>query len=167
MIAVGASWSRYWGGCSRIAADALAAEFGGPGSASLEARRSRARLHFVAALAEWTNMHDLHKPYSMGPPGKDQRCAHIDDEHSTNERASCNKLVPRKLIHPGGEEVAEDPRRRDLYRLWLARNCNVLNIFVPVVSLALLSNMDFQATLSKEAVVEYMTKYMTKSGQGA
>ena len=48
------------GGCSRIAVDALAAEFGGPGSASLEARRSRARLHFVAALAEWTNMHDLH-----------------------------------------------------------------------------------------------------------
>ena len=103
----------------------------------------------------------------MGPPGKDQRCAHIDDEHSTNERVSCNKLFPRKLMRPGGEEVAEDPRRRDLYRLWLARGCNFLNNFVPVVSLALLSNMDFQATLSKDAVIEYMTKYMAKSGQGA
>ena len=70
-------------------------------------------------------------------------------------------------MHPGGEEVAEDPRRRDLYRLWLARNCNFLNNFAPIVSLALLSNMDFQATLSKGAVIEYMTKYMTKSGQGA
>ena len=29
----------------------------------------------------------------------------------------------------------------------------------------MLSNMDFQATLTKEAVIEYMTKYMTKSGQ--
>ena len=27
--------------------------------------------------------------------------------------------------------------------------------------------MDFQATLTKDAVLEYMTKYMTKSGQGS
>ena len=27
--------------------------------------------------------------------------------------------------------------------------------------------MDFQATLTKDAVIEYMTKYMTKSGQGS
>ena len=33
--------------------------------------------------------------------------------------------------------------------------------------LAMLSNMDFQATLSKDVVIEYLTKYMTKSGQGA
>ena len=61
-------------------------------------------------------MRDVHKPYAMGPPGKQQRCAHIDDEHSTKERVSRNKLSPRKLLHPGGEEVAEDPRRRDLFR---------------------------------------------------
>ena len=96
-------------GCSRAPASALAADFGGPSSASPEAKRARARLRFVAALAEWTNMHDLHKPYAMGPPGKEQRCAHIDDEHSTKERLSCNKLFPRKLVHPGDEEVAEDP----------------------------------------------------------
>ena len=65
------------------------------------------------------------------------------------------------------EEVAEDPRRHDLYRLWMARNCNFLNNFVPLIMLGMLSNMDFQATLSKDAVIEYMTKYMTKSGQGA
>ena len=65
------------------------------------------------------------------------------------------------------EEVAEDPRRHDLYRLWMARNCNFLNNYVPLIMLAMLSNMDFQATLSKDAVIEYMTKYMTKSGQGA
>ena len=119
----------------------------------------------VAALVEWTNTRDLRKPRAMGPPGKEQRCAHIDDEHSTNERVSCNKLFPRKLVHPGDEEVAEDPRRRDLYRLWMARSCHFLNNFAPLVSLAMLSNMDFQATLSKDAVIEYMTKYMTKSGQ--
>ena len=112
-------------------------------------------------------MHDLHKPYALGPPAKDQPCAHVDDEHSTLERVSCKKLYPRKLVRPGEEEVAEDPGRRDLYGLWLARNCNSLNNFVPSVMLAMLSNMDFQATLSKDAVIEYMTKYMTKSGQGA
>ena len=83
------------------------------------------------------------------------------------EKVTCNKIFPRKLIEAGMEEVAEDPRRRDLYRLWLARNCHFLNNFVPLVCLALLSNMDSQATLSKDAVIEYMTKYMTKSGQGA
>eukprot|EP00969_Alexandrium_andersonii_P014817 647471-Alexandrium_andersonii.AAC.1 len=31
----------------------------------------------------------------------------------------------------------------------------------------MLSNMGLQATLSKDAVIEYMTEYMTKSGQGA
>ena len=76
-------------------------------------------------------------------------------------------MFPRKLIHLGGEGVAEDPRRRDLYRLWMAQTCNFLNNFVPLVSLAMLSKIDFQATLSKDAAIEYMTKYMTKPGQGA
>ena len=65
------------------------------------------------------------------------------------------------------EEINEDPRRRDLYRLWMARNCHFLNNFVPIILLAMLSNMDFQAVLSKDAVIEYLTKYLTKSGQGS
>ena len=154
-------------GCSRVPSETLKQELDEPNSATSGARRAKARLHFVAALAEWVNMHDLHKPYSMGPPGKEQPCAHVDDEHSTNERVSCNKLFPRKLIEPGAEEVAADPRRHDLYRLWMARNCNFLNNYVPMITLALLSNMDFQATLTKDAVIEYLTKYMTKSGQGS
>ena len=88
-----------------------------PSSASSEAKRAQARLHFVAALAEWVNMHDLHKPYAMGSPGKVQRCAHVDDEHSAQEKVTCNKLFPRKVVEAGMEEVAEDPRRRDLCRL--------------------------------------------------
>ena len=138
-----------------------------PGSASVEARRALARKTFVAALAEWVNMHDLHAPFPMGPPGKDQACATVDNEHSKQERCSCNKLYPRKCIAPGLEEINEDPRRRDLYRVWLGRNCHFINNFVPLLLLAMLSNMDFQATLTKDAVIEYMTKYMTKSGQGS
>ena len=55
-------------GCSRSSREALEAELCEPGSASSETRRSRARLRFVAALAEWVNMHDLHKLYALPPP---------------------------------------------------------------------------------------------------
>ena len=74
-----------------------------PGSASVEGRRALARKTFVAALAEWVNMHDLHAPFHMGPPGKDQACATVENEHSAQERCSCNKLYPRKCIAPGQE----------------------------------------------------------------
>ena len=130
-------------------------------------RRAAARNAFVACLAEWVNMHDLHKPFSLGPPSKDQPCCSVDQEHSAGEKLSCNKLFPRKCISPGEEEIAEDPRRRELFRLWLARNCHFMNNYVPVVLMGMLSNMDFQATLTKAAVIEYMTKYMTKAGQGS
>ena len=127
-----------------------------------EHRCARARTAFVAALAEWVNMHDLHEPFPNGPPAPNQSCAAEE-----NGRLYCSKLYPRKIVWPGKEEISEDPRRRDLFRLWLSRNCHFLNNFVPIVILAMLSNCDFQATLTKDAVIEYMTKYMTKSGQGS
>ena len=112
-------------------------------------------------------MHDWHRPYPLGPPARTQACCSIDNEHSHQERLSCNKLFPRKIIQVGQDEISEDPRRRGLYRLWMARNCHFLNNYVPIILLAMLSNMDFQATLTLEGVIEYMTKYMTKSGQGS
>ena len=148
----------------RPAGDALSE---GPSSASPSEKRASARNLFVASLAEWVGMHDLHKPFPLGPPAKGQPCCAVDHEHSTMEKLSCNKLFPRKCIRPGQEEIIEDPRRRGLFRLWLARNCNFINNYVPIVALGMLSNMDFQATLTKDAVIEYMTKYMTKAGQGS
>ena len=116
----------------------------------------------MAVLSEWVNMHDFHEPFANGPPSAGQSCA-VEE----GGRLDCNKLFPRKTSRPGEEELSEDPRRRKLFRLWLARNCKFLNNFVPIVMLAMLSNMDFQATLTKTAVIKYMTKYMTKSGQGS
>ena len=63
--------------------------------------------------------------------------------------------------------MAEDPHRRELYRLWLARNCNFINNYIPLLLLATGCNMDFQPTTTKFGVLEYMTKYMTKSGAGS
>ena len=51
--------------------------------------------------------------------------------------------------------------------MWMARNCHSINNYVPVVLLAMLSNMETQATFTKEAITEYMMKYMTKSGQAS
>ena len=96
----GADGGRCWAelvdileGCSRVPRGDLHAELIEPGSVSSEARQARARLRFVAALAEWVNMHDLHKPYALGPPAKDQPCARVDDAHSTMERASCKSCT--------------------------------------------------------------------------
>ena len=36
---------------------------------------------------------------------------------------------------------ADDARRRDLYRLWLARNCHFCNNYIPVVMMALLQTL--------------------------
>jgi hypothetical protein len=46
------------------------------------------------------------------------------------------KLFPRKVISAGAAEISEDPRRRELYRLWLARNCHFINNLVPVLTMA-------------------------------
>ena len=65
-------------------------------------------------------------PCPMGPPDKSQACAKVENELSIMERCLCGKLFPRNLIEPGLEEVSEDPRRRELYRLWVARNCHFI-----------------------------------------
>lgn len=124
------------------------------------------RERFLTALVDWLQMHDYHAPFPQGPPRKDQPCAKIENEHTQTEHTFCGKLFPRKLIAPGCEEVSEDPRRRELYRVWLARNCSFVNNYMPAMLLAGLSNMDMQATLTKTGVIEYMTKYMTKTGMG-
>ena len=136
------------------------------GELNKAARRARARRAFVATLSEWMQMHDYHSPFPNGSPAKGQSCAKVENEHSSQEKVFCGKLFPRKPVLVGEEEVVEDPRRRELYRLWLARNCAFFNNFVPLISLAMLANMDFQATTTKFAVIEYMTKYITKAGHG-
>ena len=48
--------------------------------------------YFLAALAEWTNMHDLHGPFPLGRPFTEQACAHLEHDHSARECVTCNKL---------------------------------------------------------------------------
>ena len=114
-------------------------------------------------------MHDWHRPHPNGPPLADQSCAKVQKgSEGTDEVITyCGKLFPRPVRRPGEEAVAEDPHRRELYRVWLARNCHFMNNFHPLLLLALLANMDVQAVTNRFAVVQYITKYMTKTGQGS
>ena len=61
-------------------------ELGQSLTAGDQGRRANARKMFVAALAEWVNMHDLHRPFPLGPPSKDQPCTSIENEHSAQEK---------------------------------------------------------------------------------
>ena len=118
-------------------------------------------------LAEWFQMHDLHEPFAMGPPSKNQPCCKVENEMTSRETCECGKLFPRCLIKPGCGKISEDPRRRELYRVWLSRNCPFINNYIPLLVVATASNMDFQPTTTKFGVIEYMTKYMTKTHHGS
>ena len=109
----------------------------------------RCRLIVMGALAEWLQMHDLHEPFAMGPPSKNQACAKVDDPMTSQERCECGKLYPRCLLAAVCGKIAEDPRRRELYRIWLARNCHFINNFAPLLLFATDSNMDIQAVTTK------------------
>ena len=102
------------------------------------------RLDLAAAVAEWSNMHDGHLPHPGGPPLPRQSCAKLlpGTEGTDHEVAYCGKLFPRALRKPGEEAIAEDPHRRNLYRIWLARNCHLMNNYHPLLILAILANMD-------------------------
>ncbi len=125
------------------------------------------RLQYVSLLAEWTQMHDNHEPFPHGTPAASQACAKIENANTEQRRIYCGKLFPRNTIPPGGGDITVDPHRKDLYRLWLARNCNFINNFVPLLMLLVQNNMDCQACTSKAGVIEYMTKYMTTAGSGS
>ena len=126
----------------------------------------QARSNYISCLAEWTQMHDHHEPFPMGPPRICQACAKVDNANTDHETIYCGKCFPRPTIPVDGGDVTEDPHRKELYRLWLARNCNYINNYVPLLMLLVQNNMDCQACTSKAGVIEYMTKYMTKTGAG-
>ena len=129
--------------------------------------RVHCRLLVLGMLAEWFQMHDLHEPFAMGPPSKNQPCCKVENEMTSRETCECGKLFPRCLIKPGCGKISEDPRRRELYRVWLSRNCHFINNYIPLLVVATASNMDFQPTTTKFGVIEYMTKYMTKTHHGS
>jgi len=123
------------------------------------------RLDFVSDLADWCNMHDWHAPFAAGKPDRGQSCAKCTRETrgTSNEIYYCRGNFPRPCVRAGAAGLQEDPHRPGVFRLWLERNCAYMNAYSPLLILALLANMDIQAITSKWGVVEYVTKYVTKT----
>ena len=64
-------------------------------------------------------------------------------------------------------DIDEDPYRPELRNLRLRRNDALLNNFDEHMLLANLGNIDWRALLNLWSVLDYLTKYATKPGQGS
>ena len=63
--------------------------------------------------------------------------------------------------------VVDDPHRKGLRNLFLARNDPLLNSFEEHLLLCNMGNIDWRALLNLWAVLEYLTKYTAKAGKGS
>ena len=91
----------------------------------------------------------------------------MDNAFSCAEEVYCGKIFPRLEIPLGDSMVQEDPRRAGLFRLFLSRNCNFINNYLPSTIVVQLCNMDIQAVLTLCGALEYMTKYKSSCCQDA
>jgi len=64
-------------------------------------------------------------------------------------------------------EILTESFRSDLRNLFLTRNDQLLNNFEEHMLLANLGNIDWRALINLWSVLDYLTKYATKSGKGS
>ena len=82
----------------------------------------------------------------------------------------CRYLFPRELWQPNETQlgvIRSDPYRPDLRNLFLERNDTLLNNFEAHMLLMNLGNIDWRALLNLWSVLDYLTKYAGKPGQGS
>ena len=113
-----------------------------------------------------------HTHHGEGPPVlKKHPCARKSKK--TEDRPSvvyCRYLFPRelwqKMLGKLGT-IRMDPYRNDLRNLFLERNDTLLNNFEAHMLLINLGNIDWRALLNLWAVLDYLTKYAGKAGEGS
>ena len=130
------------------------------------------RLSYIVDLLQIVQQHNIHKPHTLGPPLPSQKCAKKEPEkivppgagflHSKNKSHYCTKGYPKNMIELDEEEIHQDEHREKLWKLFLERNDQTLNNYNPVISLAILANMDLQPVLTYDGLLAYTTKYVTK-----
>ena len=83
----------------------------------------------------------------------------------------CRYLFPRDIWTPDAPDqrgkVLSDPHRPDLRNLFLQRNDSLLNNYETHVLLANLGNVDWRALINLWSVLDYLTKYTAKAGEGS
>ena len=153
MAGGGASQGSAWAGVSSMAADiGVLQQMGSAEERKVRAPESISYETFAHCLLQglemnaeedarcWGELQEILHGCARGST-TDMNELLVEPSSASSEAKRAN--APRKVIEAGMEEVAEDPRRRGLYRLWMARKIAV--------------EYGFQATSSKDAVLEYMT----------
>ena len=121
------------------------------------------RIAYMVKLHEAVQQHNIHKPHSLGPPLPNQKCAKEGKDPLQKKKIYCSKGYPKTLRSYGLEDIEQDPLRHDLLKLCLERNDKTINNHNPILSYAVLANMDLQAIMTEGALYQYVTKYVTKN----
>ena len=82
----------------------------------------------------------------------------------------CRYLYPKDMVSKSDAHeglVQRDPFRAGLYNLLLARNDPLINNFESHLLLANLGNIDWRPLINLWSVLEYLTKYSSKSGKSS
>ena len=123
--------------------------------------------NFIFRLLEKVQQHNLHKPNPFGPPLPNQKCSKQYPKNQKispgNSRYYCAKGYPKSLCEFNDEYILQEPFKTHLYKLFLGRNDSTINNYNPLISLALLANMDLQPVLTFDGLLTYCTKYITKN----
>ena len=102
-------------------------------------------------------------------PAKHESCAKMEPGTEKNPDGPvyyCGKHFEKPRIPVGEAAILEDPRRKGLWRLSMARNCAHINSHLVGAAIALGANTDAQPVLTAAGVADYVTKYITKYGTG-
>ena len=123
------------------------------------------RYAYYTRAVRTEHLHDFHYPNPLGPPNPAQPCAQL--LKGTINMWYCGNGYPRELVQePGDRSVAQDAIRPDLWRVNLCRNCQMTNPHIPLVTLAMQSNVDATPVATRHQAEMYCCKYCSKYTKG-
>jgi len=127
----------------------------------LEEENAAERLEYYKRAVRTEHLHDFHYPDPLGPPNPSQPCARL--LKGTINMWYCGNGYPRELVPElDDQSIAQDALRKDLWRVHLCRNCQVMNGHVPTHTLAIQSNDDGTPVATKHQAEMYCCKYCSK-----
>ena len=127
------------------------------------------RLEFASDLIEAVLQHNIHKPYVLGPPLPTQKCSKKKPKPKEGEIRLitetpnyCGKGYPKPFTRFQEERILTEEYRPTIYHTFLERNCQTVNNYNTAILFAALANIDVQPVLTYDALLRYLTKYVTK-----
>ena len=124
----------------------------------LEEEHAAERLEYYKRAVRREHLHDFHYTDPIGPPNPSQPCARL--LKGTISMWYCGSGDPRELVpEMGDQSIAQGVLRKDLWRVNLCRNCQVMNGQVPTHILGLQSNTEDAPVVTRHLAEMYCCKY--------